>query len=213
MRVPPFLMERWQSTFEHRVDCNISESGVHPLTLSELHRSGGRGPGDAQLLGPLRPGDRDGVSLQGLCASGSPPGLDHGASAYAPGTLEPEGLHDDHAGHPLGRRGAPRPERRCPPPGARQDSGDHPLARRPRRPVLIPGPGCRRDLLRPLRPRHQLHGTGGAAAGRKGRPPRAGDHFGMDRYLRIGFGNPAAELDEALDRVAALFEEAYAAVA
>ena len=36
MRVPPFLMERWQSTFEHRVDYNISESGVHPLTLSEL---------------------------------------------------------------------------------------------------------------------------------------------------------------------------------
>ena len=29
-------MERWQSTFEHRVDYNISESGVHPLTLSEL---------------------------------------------------------------------------------------------------------------------------------------------------------------------------------
>ena len=40
-----------------------------------------------------------------------------------------------------------------------------------------------------------------------------GDHFGMDRYLRIAFGNPAAELEEALDRVAALLEEAYAAVA
>ena len=40
-----------------------------------------------------------------------------------------------------------------------------------------------------------------------------GDHFGMDRYLRIGFGNPAAELDEALDRVAALLEEACAAAA
>ena len=40
-----------------------------------------------------------------------------------------------------------------------------------------------------------------------------GDHFGMDRYLRIGFGNPAAELDEGLDRVAALLEEACAAVA
>ncbi|MDE0081777.1 MAG: hypothetical protein OXT72_03905 [Gammaproteobacteria bacterium] len=44
MRVPPLLMERWQSTFEHRVDYNISESGVHPLTLSELHRNRGRGP-------------------------------------------------------------------------------------------------------------------------------------------------------------------------
>jgi aspartate/methionine/tyrosine aminotransferase len=29
-------MERWQSTFEHRVDYNLSESGVHPLTLAEL---------------------------------------------------------------------------------------------------------------------------------------------------------------------------------
>jgi aspartate/methionine/tyrosine aminotransferase len=33
-----------------------------------------------------------------------------------------------------------------------------------------------------------------------------GDHFGMDRYLRIGFGNPAAELEEALGRIAELVE-------
>ena len=32
----PFDMERWQSTFEHRVDFNLSESGVHPLTAGEL---------------------------------------------------------------------------------------------------------------------------------------------------------------------------------
>ncbi len=36
MRVPPFTMERWQSTYEHRVDFNLSESGVHPFTLAEL---------------------------------------------------------------------------------------------------------------------------------------------------------------------------------
>lgn len=36
MRVPPFTMERWQSTYEHRVDYNLSESGVHPFTLAEL---------------------------------------------------------------------------------------------------------------------------------------------------------------------------------
>ncbi len=36
MRVPPFAMERWQSTYEHRVRYNLSESGVHPLTLDEL---------------------------------------------------------------------------------------------------------------------------------------------------------------------------------
>jgi aspartate/methionine/tyrosine aminotransferase len=32
----PFAMERWQSTYENRVAFNLSESGVHPLTLKEL---------------------------------------------------------------------------------------------------------------------------------------------------------------------------------
>ena len=36
MRYSPFRMERWQSTYEHRVDINLSESGVHPLTVTEL---------------------------------------------------------------------------------------------------------------------------------------------------------------------------------
>ncbi|MGI9626168.1 MAG: aminotransferase class I/II-fold pyridoxal phosphate-dependent enzyme [Longimicrobiales bacterium] len=36
MKLIPFDMERWQSTFEHRVDFNLSESGVHPLTVGEL---------------------------------------------------------------------------------------------------------------------------------------------------------------------------------
>ena len=36
MPFKPFAMERWQSTFENRVDYNLSESGVHPLTLGEL---------------------------------------------------------------------------------------------------------------------------------------------------------------------------------
>ena len=36
MRLTPFQMERWQSTYEHRVRYNLSESGVHPLTLAEL---------------------------------------------------------------------------------------------------------------------------------------------------------------------------------
>lgn len=34
-----------------------------------------------------------------------------------------------------------------------------------------------------------------------------GDHFGVDRHLRLGFGNPAAELEAALDRIASLLEE------
>lgn len=36
MRVPPFRMERMQSKFENYVDYNLSESGVHPMTLAEL---------------------------------------------------------------------------------------------------------------------------------------------------------------------------------
>jgi aspartate/methionine/tyrosine aminotransferase len=34
-----------------------------------------------------------------------------------------------------------------------------------------------------------------------------GDHFGMDRFLRIGFGPPREELMEALERVAEAFKE------
>lgn len=36
MTFVPFEMERWQSIHEHAVDLNLSESGVHPLTLAEL---------------------------------------------------------------------------------------------------------------------------------------------------------------------------------
>ena len=36
MKFTPFRMERWQSTFENRVRFNLSESGVHPMTVSEL---------------------------------------------------------------------------------------------------------------------------------------------------------------------------------
>jgi aspartate/methionine/tyrosine aminotransferase len=36
MKIEPFLMERMQSTYEHHVEINLSESGVHPLTVGEL---------------------------------------------------------------------------------------------------------------------------------------------------------------------------------
>lgn len=42
MRFTPFTMERWQSTFEHRVEINLSESGVHPLTVDGLLELAGR---------------------------------------------------------------------------------------------------------------------------------------------------------------------------
>jgi hypothetical protein len=32
----PFVMERWQSIYENQVPYNLSESGVHPLSLDEL---------------------------------------------------------------------------------------------------------------------------------------------------------------------------------
>src|SRR5213078_2263241 len=35
-RFVPFDLERWQSTWENRVRFNLSESGVHPLTIQEL---------------------------------------------------------------------------------------------------------------------------------------------------------------------------------
>lgn len=42
MKYSPFRMERWQSTYEHRVSINLSESGVHPLTVDELIALSGR---------------------------------------------------------------------------------------------------------------------------------------------------------------------------
>lgn len=42
MKYQPFRMERWQSTYEHRVEINLSESGVHPLTVDELVALSGR---------------------------------------------------------------------------------------------------------------------------------------------------------------------------
>ena len=36
MHIEPFELERWQSVWENKVELNISESGVHPLTTAEL---------------------------------------------------------------------------------------------------------------------------------------------------------------------------------
>jgi aspartate/methionine/tyrosine aminotransferase len=44
-------MERWQSTYEHRVRFNLSESGVHPMALNELLAIAGEAP---EALGPVR---------------------------------------------------------------------------------------------------------------------------------------------------------------
>ncbi|MGH9523090.1 MAG: aminotransferase class I/II-fold pyridoxal phosphate-dependent enzyme [Terriglobales bacterium] len=36
MKIAPFTLERWQSVWENQVGINLSESGVHPLTVEEL---------------------------------------------------------------------------------------------------------------------------------------------------------------------------------
>lgn len=51
MRVEPFALERFQSEWEHRVEFNLSESGVTPLSVREL--LGPDGPLDAVLDAPL----------------------------------------------------------------------------------------------------------------------------------------------------------------
>lgn len=49
MTFHPFVMERWQSTWENRVKYNLSESGVHPMSAGELLRLAGAEAGP--LLG------------------------------------------------------------------------------------------------------------------------------------------------------------------
>jgi len=44
LRFVPFELERWQSTWENRVRYNLSESGVHPLSIHELLDLAGASP-------------------------------------------------------------------------------------------------------------------------------------------------------------------------
>jgi aspartate/methionine/tyrosine aminotransferase len=55
----PFVMERWQSHYENTVRYNLSDSGVHPLTLAELlDLAGAEGPA---LDTPLSYGQTNGT--------------------------------------------------------------------------------------------------------------------------------------------------------
>lgn len=56
MKYSPFHMERWQSTYEHQVRFNLSESGVHPLTANELLElvTADTDAGDPTALGDIR---------------------------------------------------------------------------------------------------------------------------------------------------------------
>ncbi|MGH7507798.1 MAG: aminotransferase class I/II-fold pyridoxal phosphate-dependent enzyme [Longimicrobiales bacterium] len=51
MSFRPFAMERWQSTWENRVAYNLSESGVHPVSVAELLGLAGGSSIDDVLLG------------------------------------------------------------------------------------------------------------------------------------------------------------------
>lgn len=67
MRIEPFEMERWQSTYEHRVSYNLSESGVHPLTLRELiEMPGGDGGLTFEQMGEILLGYTQGNGLEAL---------------------------------------------------------------------------------------------------------------------------------------------------
>jgi len=49
MKQPIFVMERWQSHHENRVEFNLAESGVQPITLAELQERAGVDPVDTLL--------------------------------------------------------------------------------------------------------------------------------------------------------------------
>src|SRR5262245_37882689 len=71
MKLEPFAMERMQSTYENQVEFNLSESGVHPLSLGELLDD----PDAAQTLlrEPLRYTQSNGtVALRELVAAQYP---------------------------------------------------------------------------------------------------------------------------------------------
>lgn len=57
MRFPEFEMERMQSTWEHRVRYDLSESGVEPLTLGEIAR-------DLKAVGRQRLGYAEGTGRE-----------------------------------------------------------------------------------------------------------------------------------------------------
>ena len=49
MKQPIFVMERWQSHHENKVEFNLAESGVQPITLAELQDMAGVDPIDTLL--------------------------------------------------------------------------------------------------------------------------------------------------------------------
>ena len=61
VKIEPFEMERWQSLHEHEVELNLSDSGVHPLSLRELLALFAQGGGEEDALEDLLSGPAGGV--------------------------------------------------------------------------------------------------------------------------------------------------------
>src|SRR5436305_54664 len=132
MRIDTFALERMQSTYENEVDFNLSESGVHPLTLGELADDtasreallaealrytqsngtaplrGARRPRGADDVGTARPRDRDERPVEGVRIAGAAHRVDRRAAAARRGALVVSRLHDDCAGRAERRARAAR---------------------------------------------------------------------------------------------------------
>jgi aspartate/methionine/tyrosine aminotransferase len=65
MNIRTFLMERWQSTYENTVEYNLSESGVHPLTVEDI----GVSPDDLLKQRLFYPPSNGSPRFRGLAAS------------------------------------------------------------------------------------------------------------------------------------------------
>ena len=100
MPIPPFEMERMQSTWENLVDYDMSESGVRPLTLRELAAMGfdlESLPRRAARLQPVERHDRAARADRG---------------ALSGRERRPRRSHQRHLGSQLPRRAEPAPARR-----------------------------------------------------------------------------------------------------
>ena len=85
MRIPPFELERFQSVHEHRVEINLTESGVEPLELGEL-----LGPDAAGLLldQPLAYTQSNGTPALRAAVAATLPGADENHVLVANGGAE-----------------------------------------------------------------------------------------------------------------------------
>jgi aspartate/methionine/tyrosine aminotransferase len=65
----PFVMEQMMSEWENAVDVNLSESGVHPMTVGELLAMDGREPNDLADVGLFYPQANGTVELRETIAA------------------------------------------------------------------------------------------------------------------------------------------------